>query len=222
MTYHRTSLGQLPFEQSGGSVRWGMPMPIQAPGPVGPAMATTIYPRTGLRWGDPVSITGPFAGSGQGHVRVKFAGAPATAPQILGPFQASVQVPEGSQTGECWVELDGRRLFGGVCEIVPARTHGAHRRGTEEWRDFGQKGLHGMGYVGVGELIQLGPKVAATPTLTRTGEPLTARLPVARAPRTAAPAQAPVVAEKRFPVLLVAGIGAAAVLGYVVWRRRRA
>jgi hypothetical protein len=109
-----------------------------------------MYPTSVLRWGDPVTVTGPFGGLFQGAVRVKFTGAPAMAPAILGPFQASVQVPEGAQTGECWVEINGRRTFGTQCVITPGtsitqpRPSLGVRRGTRAWQDFGEKSL--MGY----------------------------------------------------------------------------
>jgi len=251
-------------------------MPIQAPGPgiPGPTMPSSIYPTSNLRWGDPVTVTGPFAGQFQGNVRVKFAGAPWQAPAILGPFQATVQVPDGAQTGACVVEINGRVAFGTQCSVVPGgalRGRLSERQDTRSWKDFGPKDLNGMGYivlgaVTVGELpadiqkkitaietdiakwqralkdpiamatpgvkVNLEQKIAsALAEIKRLRQaPAKARSETARkeqrqrrgdAAATTEPG-APVSEAKTFPVLLVAGIGAAAVLGYVLWKRRRA
>ncbi len=225
MSYHRTSLGAgpIPFHQSG-AAPFGMPMPIQAPGPgiPGPTMPSSIYPTTNLRWGDPVTVTGPFAGQFQGNVRVKFAGAPWQAPAILGPFQATVQVPDGAQTGACVVEINGRVAFGTQCSVVPGgalRGRLAERKDTRAWKDFGPKDLNG--YHAAGDLIDLGPEArrqaAGGSTTVR---PRTTTAPRVRVAATPVPG-APVPASTKVPVLLVAGIGAAAVLGYVVWKKRR-
>lgn len=281
MSYLRTSLGQIPFHQSGGSPQFGMPIPIQAPGPgvPGPMMPTSIYPTSNLRWGDPITVTGPFAGQFQGNVRVKFAGAPWQAPAILGPFQATVQVPDGAQTGACVVEINGRVAFGTQCSVVPGgalRGRLSERRGTRAWKDFGPKDLSGTldGYSPMGEtdvalraelaeavrehakalanlnqlwkqypkpgnptgdglkamvekkLKQWAGKVESLRSQIARGEAV-ARGTAARKEaiaRHASPtvSSASVPAATSLPVLLVVGVGAAAVLGYVFWNRSRA
>ena len=145
MTYHRTSLGQIPFHQSGGSPVFGGPMPILPPAGVvpGPAMPANIFPTNNLRWGDPVNVTGNFSGLMQGQVRVKFAGAPWQAPAIMGPFSATVQVPEGAQTGECLIEVNGQQVFGSQCSVVPGvsitKPHPVLgvRKNTAAWQNYG-------------------------------------------------------------------------------------
>ena len=62
---------------------------------------------------------GPFAGKFQGQVVVKFQGAPAEAIAMTGPYGGSVVVPEGSETGLCTIEMDGRQLFGTNCVVSP-------------------------------------------------------------------------------------------------------
>jgi hypothetical protein len=90
------------------------------------------------------------------------------APQILGPFSASVVVPDGSETGECAIEINGRRVFGTNCVITPASTVGGqvmrpkeHTR-TAAWKDFGEKGTDGLGaFEGAKGLIVLALFTAA-------------------------------------------------------------
>lgn len=149
MSYLATS-GPPPFPifQSFESPWQGGPGPVPPPpgGTVaGPSMPAQLFPTDNLRWGDVVNVTGPFQGLFQGQVRVKFTGAPWHAPSMQGPFSASVRVPEGSETGECLIEIDGRRVFGTQCTISPS-TGSAPKRGPypEAWKNFGEKSLSGI------------------------------------------------------------------------------
>ena len=141
-------LGSFPIFQSFESPWQGAPGPVPPPpgGTVaGPTMPAQLFPTSNLRWGDVVNVTGPFQGLHQGQVRVKFTGAPWQAPTMQGPFSASVIVPEGAKTGECAIEINGRRAFGTQCVIVPATGYKGQKvapRGGpygEAWKDFGPK-----------------------------------------------------------------------------------
>jgi hypothetical protein len=111
--------------------------------------AASIFP-TSLRWGDVAMISGSFQGISQGQIRVKFQGAPWQAPALLGPFSASVVVPDGSETGLCAVEVDGRQVFGANCVITPASTVGGQvmrpreHKAIESWKNYGEKTLEGI------------------------------------------------------------------------------
>jgi hypothetical protein len=72
-----------------------------------------------VRWGDVVSVMGPFAGKFQGAVVVKFAGARAEAIALTSAYGGSVIVPEGAETGLCSIELDGRQVYGTNCVVSP-------------------------------------------------------------------------------------------------------
>lgn len=152
MTYLRKALGDGPFFPG------GLPGPVPPPpgGVVpGPTMPANIFPTQGLRWGDVVNITGPFQSLFQGQIRVKFSGAPWQAPAIQGPFSASLIVPDGARTGECAIEINGRRAFGTQCGITPASTTngqvvrpGEHKD-IQSWKDFGEKSrMDGDDYMG--------------------------------------------------------------------------
>lgn len=134
-----------PIFQSFESPWQGAPGPVPPPpsGTVpGPTMPAQLFP-TNLRWGDVVNVTGPFQGLFQGQVRVKFTGAPWQAPTMQGPFSASVIVPEGAQTGECAIEINGRRAFGTQCVITPATGFRGQRVAPsvgpygEAWKNYG-------------------------------------------------------------------------------------
>jgi hypothetical protein len=103
-------------------------------------MATDLFPRS-FRVGEVVNVTGPFAGLIQGQVRVRFTGGPWQSPSMMGPFSASVVVPEGAESGTCEVEIDGRQTFGGHCTVIggqapPGRHGGLFSRG--QWSERGQ------------------------------------------------------------------------------------
>lgn len=136
-----------------------MPPPQNIPGPAGPAAA--LFPTSNLKAGDVVNVTGSFQGLHQGQVRVKFAGAPWQAPSMQGPFSASVLVPQGAETGECLIEVNGRIVFGRQCSVVQERFAGAKPRDRYgAWEDFGEKSRMGS-YVtttesrGVGAIASL-------------------------------------------------------------------
>lgn len=123
------------------------PLPLPPRGTVaGPTMPAQLFPTNNLRWGDVVNVTGPFQGLMQGMVRVKFTGGPWLAPFLTGPFSGSVQVPEGAETGECLIEINGRRAFGTQCVITPATGYYGQKVAPqrspygEEWKNVGEKG----------------------------------------------------------------------------------
>ena len=129
-------------------------LPLPPRGTVqGPTMPAQLFPTSNLRWGDVVNVTGPFAGLMQGMVRVKFTGSSWLAPFLTGPYSGSVQVPEGSETGECLIEVNGRRVFGTQCVVTPATGYYGQKVAPqrspygEEWRNIGDKGtaLSGVG-----------------------------------------------------------------------------
>jgi hypothetical protein len=107
-------------------------------------MPAQLFPTNNLHWGDVVNVTGPFQGLFQGQVRVKFTGVPWQAPSMQGPFSASVTVPEGAETGECLIEINGSPAFGTQCSIVP-RTGAMPGNGPypEAWKNFGDKSRMG-------------------------------------------------------------------------------
>ena len=114
---------------------------------VGPTMPYGLFP-TQVSWGDVVNVTGDFRGQIQGQVRVKFQGAPWMAPSIQGPFAAAVTVPEGAESGECAIEVNGRRVFGANC-VVTKRTgaQAAMPTGQKDfptWHNFGPKSVSGV------------------------------------------------------------------------------
>lgn len=169
MSYLATS-GPPPFEifQSFESPWQGAPGPVPPPpsGTVaGPSMPAQLFPTSNLYWGDVVNVTGPFQGLHQGQVRVKFTGATWQAPVMQGPFSASVRVPEGAETGECLIEINGSRAFGTQCSISP-RTGSYGQRAVprsgpygEAWKDFGDKSrmsLSGDSGVGLSGFVVLG------------------------------------------------------------------
>jgi len=111
-------------------------------------MPTQLFPTSNLKPGDVVNVTGPFQGLFQGQVRVKFTGAPWQAPSMQGPFSASVRVPDGAETGECAVEINGQRVYGTQCSIVgPGNAKPASGPYPEAWQNFGDKGSSMGSYV---------------------------------------------------------------------------
>lgn len=101
----------------------GLPGPVpgpDSPGFIGPVLgpAASLFP-TNVKWGDVVSVMGPFAGKFQGQVVVRFEGAPPMSVAMQGPYGGSVIVPDGAQTGACTIELDGRQVFGTNCVVTP-------------------------------------------------------------------------------------------------------
>jgi hypothetical protein len=156
-----------------------MPPPQNPVVPGGPAAA--LFPTNNLKAGDVVNVTGPFQGLTQGMVRVKFNGAPWMAPAMRGPFSASVIVPDGAETGECMIEINGRVVFGRQCSVVQERFRGAkpqEQRDTPSWKNFGDKSRMGS-YInttesrGVGAVAALdrGGAGAGEATLSRTSKP---------------------------------------------------
>lgn len=145
---------------------YGLPgrpdMPSGVPGPGSPGVPSGATPATqpfGLfptnaKWGDVINVTGDFTGLHQGQALVRFAGVPAQAISIMGPFGGSVVVPEGAESGSCRIEVDGRQVFGAHCVIskgisgprAPARApeHAAVRA----WKNFGT----GTPLLGLGQL----------------------------------------------------------------------
>jgi hypothetical protein len=122
------------------------PVPHRGTGPVGPTMGADIFPKH-TRVGDVVNVTGPFAGLIQGQVRVKFEGGPWLSPTLMGPFSASVVVPEGAVTGVCEIEIDGRRVFGTNCVVDPGEVRAGRHGGVFTRGQWTQRGelLSGLG-----------------------------------------------------------------------------
>lgn len=181
MTYHRAVGGPIELLQSGTSPFFGLPGPPMPIGPVGPqGPAASLFPTT-VRWGDVVTVSGPFQSLSQGMVRVKFAGVPWMAPQMIGPFTASVIVPDGAQTGECMVEVNGQVVFGTQCSVTPASTVNGgmmrprERRGIRIWKNFGDMSRMG-GYEPAGSCCAACASGHKACGATPGGIPLTALL----------------------------------------------
>jgi len=188
---HRAALGQpggSPFQPgiiglpNAPDLPFGIPGPGTPgipPGAQAPTQPAGLFP-TNVKVGDVVNVTGPFSGTFQGQVLVRFAGAPAQAIAMMSPFGGSVVVPEGAQTGACTVELDGRTIFGTNCVVsqglsgggAPARApeHAAVRA----WKNFGEgSSLAGFArggsmyfkdrYQGVGAIAAAAPAPRSAP-----------------------------------------------------------
>ncbi len=159
----------------------GVPGPSSPMHPT-PTMPASLFP-TNVKWGDVVTVQGPFAGKFQGQVLVRFAGVPAQAVALTSQFGGSVVVPEGAESGACQIEVDGRVVHGTNCVVSrgmsgpmpPARA--PEHRGVRAWKNVGE-GTALLGddmtyfedqYEGVGAIAADGraPRSAPAPSFGR-------------------------------------------------------
>lgn len=148
---HRQALGQPSGFQPGifglpghPDIAFGVPGPGSPGIPAGASPITQpagLFP-TNVKWGDVVNVTGPFAGAFQGQVLVRFAGVPAQAVAIMGPFGGSVVVPDGAETGACQIELNGRTIYGTNCVVSKGLSGGPPPARAGEhlpaWKNVGE------------------------------------------------------------------------------------
>lgn len=139
---HRTLGAPPPFNLPGGFPGGPGMLPGPIPGPgtssaPGPTMAASIFPTSGLRWGDVVNVQGPFGAMMQGQVLVRFTGAPAQAIALQGPFGGSAQVPVGAESGAVTIEVNGRVVGSSFASITPAAPVLGEPRGRHAWHNAG-------------------------------------------------------------------------------------
>lgn len=141
----RRALGALPpFPGFPGGLPGAVPGPF-SPGFVPGAMpgiagGVSMFP-TSVRWGDVITVMGPFAGMFQGQVVARMQGVSGgIAIAMTGPHGGSFVVPEGAQTGSCTVEVNGRQMFGANCVVAtagPGQGRPAEHRAIRAWHGAG-------------------------------------------------------------------------------------
>lgn len=124
----------------------GMPGGAFLPGPFAPPdfqpsinIPYSINPTT-LRKGEPVTISGNFGATSPFQVAVGFTNAGTQTPVMTGPNYGTVIVPDSAETGECYIEVNGSRVYGTSCVIIDSHPARVIEKEREPWSNQARGG----------------------------------------------------------------------------------